>query len=232
MEPIETKLLNSGRLNEYPLFKKFCMLKEKGLRRESFKELTLFIEEANQWNDEDQMDFALWLFTLLEDSDDVHFVLVHPLEEHLLKPILSKWIEHFPSDSRPYRWHGLFLQSEESRGHLQKAWELGGSSEQLCLVKLIDFNIDSLWYSTHHLSEDLYLGDVQEDTNTIMETYELNASVQDLQVKQNVKLELQHYKELLKNWTAFTKERKEGFVQWCEEKGKNDPGVKAYYYEQ
>ncbi|MED3824069.1 hypothetical protein [Priestia flexa] len=30
MEPIETKLLNNRRLNDYPLFKKFCVLKEKG----------------------------------------------------------------------------------------------------------------------------------------------------------------------------------------------------------
>lgn len=36
MENILTNVLKNDRLDEYPLFKKFCVLKEKGLRKDSF----------------------------------------------------------------------------------------------------------------------------------------------------------------------------------------------------
>ncbi len=90
MENIMINVLKSDRLNQYPLFKKFCILKDKGLRTESFKSLSSFIEEAKGWNSNEQQNFAGWLFALFEVSEDLHQLLVHPLEENLLKPILKE----------------------------------------------------------------------------------------------------------------------------------------------
>ncbi|MEC1300410.1 hypothetical protein [Bacillus paralicheniformis] len=80
--------MKNDRLDEYPLFKKFCFLKDKGLRRESFKVLSAFIDEAKTWDDNVQQNFASWLFALFEESDNIHHILVYPLEEELLKPYL------------------------------------------------------------------------------------------------------------------------------------------------
>lgn len=98
MVNILTNILKSDRLDEYPLFQKFCSLKEKGLRKESFKALSSFIDEAKTWDNNAQQKFACWLFALFETSDDIHHVLVHPLEEELLKPLLEGWMKNNPED--------------------------------------------------------------------------------------------------------------------------------------
>ncbi|MCY8008661.1 hypothetical protein MOJ76_10105 [Bacillus haynesii] len=85
MVNVLTNILKNDRLDEYPLFKKFCFLKEKGLRKESFKALSSFIDEARTWNNNTQQNFASWLFALFEESDNIHHILVYPLEEELLK---------------------------------------------------------------------------------------------------------------------------------------------------
>ncbi len=105
---ILTNILKNDRLDEYPLFKKFCSLKEKGLRKESFKVLSSFIDEAKTWDNHAQQNFACWLFALLETSDDIHHILVHPLEMDLLKPLLESWMKNNPEDPRPYRWYGEY----------------------------------------------------------------------------------------------------------------------------
>ncbi|WP_406590102.1 hypothetical protein [Bacillus atrophaeus] len=51
--------------------KSFVFSKEKGLRKESFKALSSFIDEAKTWDNNAQQDFACWLFTLFDTSDDI-----------------------------------------------------------------------------------------------------------------------------------------------------------------
>ncbi len=59
-----THILKNDRLDEYPLFKKFCSLKEKGLRKESFKALSSFIDEPKTLN-------ALW-YSFHHISEDLY----------------------------------------------------------------------------------------------------------------------------------------------------------------
>ncbi|WP_059173974.1 hypothetical protein [Bacillus sp. FJAT-27445] len=231
MEDILTNVLKSDRLDEYPLFKKFCSLKEKGLRKDSFKELFSFIDEAKKWSNDKQRNFVCWLFALFEVSDNVHHLLVHPLEENLLKPILDEWMKINPKDPRPYRWYGLFLQTEKRIDYLNNALELGGTSEQLSLVKLIDSNLYSLWYSFHHISEDLYLGNIEEDSILITKSQQLNDKVECQQTKKNNDDELNYYRKLLNDWIMFKNEQTNDFVNWCKNRGKGYYWTKAYYYE-
>ncbi|MGE0910177.1 hypothetical protein ACQGRJ_11570 [Bacillus atrophaeus] len=100
MVNVLTNILKNDRMDEYPLFEKFCFLKEKGLRKESFKALSYFIDEAKTWDNNAQQDFACWLFALFETSDDIHHILVHPLEKELLKPLLEVWMKSIPEDPR------------------------------------------------------------------------------------------------------------------------------------
>ncbi|WHY03316.1 hypothetical protein [Neobacillus sp. DY30] len=231
MENIITNVLKNDRLDEYPLFKKFCVLKEKGLRKDSFKVLSIFIDEAKKWSNDKQQDFACWLFALFEVSDSIHNLLVHPLEENLLKPILEDWMKNNPIDPRPHRWYGVFLHTEKRLEYLNKALELGGSSEQLSLLKLIDINLYSLWYSFHHISEDLYLGDIEEDSRLITETQQLNNKVECQQTRKNNEGELNYYRELLNDWKMFKNEQTKDFVNWCKKRGKDYHWTNSYYYE-
>lgn len=205
MEDIIANVLKNDRLGEYPLFRKFCVLKEKGLRKESFKELSSFISEAKTWDNDKQRDFACWLFGLFEVSDNIHQLLVHPLEENLLKPILEEWIKGNPKEPRPYRWYGLFIKTEKRIEYLNNAIKLGGKVEQLSLLKLIDMKLYSLWYSFHHISEDLYLGNIEEDSVLITELQQLNNDVECQQIRKNNDDEINYYRELLTDWMTFKK---------------------------
>lgn len=230
MEDITINVLKSDRLNEYPLFKNFCALKEKGLRKESFKALSSFIDEAVAWRNDQQQDFACWLFTIFESSDHIHHLLVHPLEKNLLRPILDEWIKKNPKEPRPFRWYGLFLQTEKRNEYLNNAIKLGGKNEQLALLKLIEIHFYSLWYSFHHISEDLYLGNIEEDSILITQVKQLNDQVECLQTRKNNADGINYYRELLNDWILFCNEQKHEFVNWCKSNAKDYHWTNAYYY--
>ncbi|MBD0405856.1 hypothetical protein ICW23_01665 [Bacillus sp. 1021] len=231
MIDVLTNILKNDRLDEYPLFKKFCSLKEKGLRKESFKALSSFIDEAKTWDNHAQQNFACWLFALLETSDDIHHILVHPLEMDLLKPLLESWMKANPEDPRPYRWYGVFLNTENRVDYLNNALRLGGSNEQLSLLTLIDIHLNALWYSFHHISEDLYLGDIKEDQALLTKSRQLNNKIECQQTRKSNNEQLNYYQDLLNDWLLFKEEQSKGFVEWCENKGRSYPWVKSYYYE-
>lgn len=89
LKDILTNLINDKNSATYPLFREFCLFKEKGLRKDAFKSLNLFIKEVKDWEVKKKKEFAHWLFRWFEESEDIHYVLVHPLEEKILKPILE-----------------------------------------------------------------------------------------------------------------------------------------------
>ncbi|AME05687.1 hypothetical protein NNG64_11365 [Bacillus siamensis] len=139
MIDVLTNILKNDRLNEYPLFKKFCSLKEKGLRKESFKALSSFIDEAKTLN--------------------------------------------------------------------------------------------VLWYSFHHISKDLYLGDIKEDQALLIKSRQLNNKIECQQTRKSNNKQLNYYQDLLNDRLLFKEEQSKGFVEWCENKGRSYPWVKSYYYE-
>ncbi|MCY7990975.1 hypothetical protein [Bacillus haynesii] len=72
------------------------------------------------WGDNAQQNFACWLFALFETSDDIHHVLVYPLEKELLKPLLERWMKSNPEDPRPYRWYDGFFNTEKRVDYLKQ----------------------------------------------------------------------------------------------------------------
>lgn len=215
--------------NQYQGFLDYCILKDKGLRKKSFEILQIFITGVKQWEEQDQRDFICWLFGLFESTDNHHQVLVHPLEEQLLKPILQSWMD-IQNDPRPFRWFGLFLNSYNRMDYLNKAIELGGLKEQRALRKVIELKLDWLWYIFHHVAEDLYLGNIIEDRKIIEEIDILLTDIQDDEVQKDIQNELAYYKKLMNDWDEFSRSSKSDFVKWCTEKGRRYNWVKAFYY--
>ncbi|MFK2825232.1 hypothetical protein QYG89_05975 [Bacillus sp. B190/17] len=230
MKDLLTNLIENEYLEKYPSFKEFCLYKEKGLRKKAFNSLHSFIEEAKHWDQNQKKDFVSWLFKVFEKSENVHHILVHPLEENLLKPFLKEWMSEESKDPLPFRWYGLFFNTENRMKYLEKALEIGGKGEQRVLLKMIDMYFYSLWYSFHHISEDLYLGDVEEDKNILLKTEELCIDVKDVHSKKNVIETVDYYQNLLKDWIDFKSQDKEEFVKWCADNGKEYEWTDSYYY--
>ncbi|BBP88014.1 hypothetical protein BsIDN1_16320 [Bacillus safensis] len=193
-------------VNDYPpFFRQYCVRKEQGLRKDALKVLQAFIEEMKE-NDfeEEQREFAAWLFEWIERFEDGHHLLVYPLVNGVIQPVFQTWEKVDPLDVRLYRWQGLFVHQGEGLPHLLKALELGGSKEQRVIVQICEIYLSALWYSFHHIHEDLYLSTYEKDQERI-------------QGIENVMMLIQNKKEFvpmfknkpsimasfLKDWMAF-----------------------------
>ncbi|CRK84736.1 hypothetical protein [Neobacillus massiliamazoniensis] len=231
MPDILTNLIQDKKLDSYPFFKEFCLFKEKGLRKDAFKSLNLFIEEVKGWQAKQKKEFAHWLFKWFEESEDIHYLLVHPLEENILKPILEDWMIEDPKDPQPFRWYGLFLKSENHLKHLETALRVGGKSEQRVLMEIINYYLYSLEFSFHHISEDAYIGDISEDQDFVLKIENLSTEITNVESKKDVSESVIYYKNLLSDWIAFSSKGKKGFLKWCSDNGKEYEWTNSYYYE-
>jgi hypothetical protein len=230
MIDILTNLLQDGKITKYPSFKDYCVYKGKGLRKKAMHSINLFIKEFENWEPEKQKEFVNWIFPLFERSEDINSVLIHPIEENLLKPVLKRLIDEEPENPQPFKWYGLYLNTENHMELLKRALELGGKKEQAVLQAIIDSYIYSLWYSFHHISEDLYLGDVMEDKITLQTLEMLCLDVRDSETKKNISTTINYYNNLLNDWIFSKDESKKGFVKWCAKHGKEYEWTNTYYY--
>ncbi len=93
--------------------------------------------------------------------------------------------------------------------------------------------IFALWFAFHHINEDFYLCEVEEDRGIIIEARQLNQSVLSEEKQAEYEAELSYYSDLLTDWVTYTqtKSKDESFLDWCERYERNDPFTKSYYYE-
>ncbi|WP_294746840.1 hypothetical protein [uncultured Exiguobacterium sp.] len=91
--------------------------------------------------------------------------------------------ERLPDDVRPDRWYGLFFDEDDRFIYLQEAITRGVRREQLAIETMIDYHLYGLWYSFHHLDEDLYLGEIEEDAATLTEAWLIIEQLEDAVLK-------------------------------------------------
>ncbi|USD84650.1 hypothetical protein M5E02_04375 [Bacillus safensis] len=219
-------------VNDYPLFRQYCVRKEQGLRKDALKVLQIFIEEMKENDFEVQREFAAWLFEWIERFEDGHQLLVYPLVNGVIQPVFQTWENVDPMDVRPYRWQGLFVHQGEGLPHLLKALELGGSKEQRVIVQICEVYLSALWYSFHHIHEDLYLSTYEKDQERIQGIESVMMLIQDKRTRTNVLKQAVYYGQLLTDWMAFQQTETRGFMKWCAERKKPYEWVEAFYYQQ
>ena len=208
------KLLQEPAVSEVPRLHSALLAKERGLRKACLLHMDGFIEEADTWYFERQRTFVSWLLSTCEGETDASVLLIHPLKERLLKPTLKKWMKEMPDDVRPYRWYGLFFDEDDRFIYLQEAITRGGRREQLVIETMIDHHLYGLWYSFHHLDEDLYLGEIEEDAATLTEAWLLIEQLEDAVLKSTCINEWKKMNQTLTYWTRFRQEQTTGFMDW------------------
>lgn len=219
-------------VNDYPLFRQYCVRKEQGLRKDALNVLQSFIEEMKENDFEVQREFAAWLFQWIERFEDGYHLLVYPLVNGVIQPVFQTWEKVDPLDVRPYRWQGLFVHQGEGLPHLLKALELGGSKEQRVIVQICEIYLSALWYSFHHIHEDLYLSTYEKDQERIQGIENVMMLIQNKRIRTNVQKQAVYYGQLLKDWMAFQQTETRGFMTWCAERKKPYEWVEAFYYQQ
>lgn len=218
-------LLNDPHMNNYPEFRTFCELKRRGLRKQALAAMAPFLKTVVTWSFEQRQEFVAWLYTHDEssDPDDSYNIFVYSLVTNVLQPTLYEWKQRFPNDPRPYRW----LQEYE------QAFALGGLSEQIAVQALMDQKIFALWFAFHHINENLYLSEVDEDRGIIIEARQLNQYVLSEEKRAEYEAGLKYYSDLLADWVAYTHadSENESFLDWCERYEQNYLFTESYYYE-
>ena len=122
------------------------LAKQQGLRNVFLQQMNTFIAEALAWDIQRQRQFTDGLLTACEGENEVQNLLIHPLKERLLKPVLKQWMNDLPEDIRQYRWFGVFFFEEDnSLEYLQTTIDRGGRQEQLAIETVIRFKRPSSW---------------------------------------------------------------------------------------
>lgn len=153
--------------NEYS---QFCELLEKGLRKEAFAHLAVFIRQAARWPFPQKREFISWLCNFAQEHADTYLLIPHPMYEGFVKPALVEWTKYEPNNSEPYRWLGTVE-------HLKKAIHLDPADE-IARKHLVEILINRLEYSIHELPWG-YLGNVGEDLQALSEVESVIAGLSD-----------------------------------------------------
>ncbi|MDI3235114.1 hypothetical protein QK289_08865 [Exiguobacterium antarcticum] len=215
------QLLQEKESSDFSSLRSAYLTKQQGLRNVFLQQMNKFIAEALVWDIQRQRQFTDWLLTACEREEDVHELLIHPLNERLLKPVLKQWMNDLPEDVRPYRWFGIFFFEEDnSLEYLQTAIDRGGPQEQLAIETMIRHLLNWLWYAFHHLNEDLYLSETEDDAETLKETRLLIDQLDDSVQKTEFMEEWQEHARTYELWLRFLKEETEGFMEWRERQEK------------
>ncbi|MCT4780593.1 MULTISPECIES: hypothetical protein [Exiguobacterium] len=211
------QLLQEEERSDFASLRFAYLAKQQGLRNVFLQQMNTFIAEALAWDVKRQRQFTDGLLTACEREEAVQDLLIHPLKERLLKPVLKQWMNDLPEDVRPYRWFGIFSFEEDNRlEYLQTAIDRGGRQERLAIETMIRHLLNWLWYAFHHLNEDLYLSETEDDAETLQETRLLMDQLGDSVQKAEFMEEWQEHARTYELWLRFLEEETEGFMEWRE----------------
>lgn len=206
----------------------YCLNREKGLRKEAFISLNIFLKNTETWTVEQKKDFVNFLFLVFETVKDADYGgFPQPLSEKLIKPTLLEWCKIEQKNNNPFRWYGKYFRSEE---HLFKALKLE-PTDNLARTTLISWWSYNLYYSVHHLP-DYYIGDPKQD---ILLSEKIKYHITQL-TSQDLKdiwtKEIEEELELIKNYIDWKKSGHPNFNKWGEENNKSiGYGLtRTYYY--
>lgn len=204
----------------------YCRLRERGLRRDAFRALDLFLDASRTF---DNVTARLAAVKILESNartSEAHQFLAQPLVAKFLFPTLQAWMNAEPNASIPVSWLGIM-----SRDYSLLEVALFMCPDDNPVRKLlIERQLSIADWATHHLDESVLLGSVEDVTSALMHARTLITSAPrpDDFVFHNS--EIQHFCELMDDWQVYSASPEGAFPDWCAIHGRkyNYP-VKIYY---
>lgn len=92
-------------------------------------------------------------------------------------------------------------------------------------MAIINYYLNFLNFSFHHISEDAYLGDISEDQDIVLKIENLSKEITNLDSRKHVAESVNYYKNLLSDWIAFKNEGKKVFLNGVQIMVKNMDGL-------
>ncbi len=219
----------AAKKSEWILYANYCFDREKGLRKEAFKQLDSFLVTTIDWTMKQKIEFLNFLFPIIESVFEAGYgPFPQPLNDRLIKPSLIDWCEIEKNDGNPFRWYGKYYRSEE---HLFKALEID-PSDDLSRQTIINWWSHRIYFSVHHLP-DGYIGEPFEDIklgDKIKEQIQLLTSPE---LRETWTKELDEDLKLVKNYIEWRTTGTNDFEKWGQQNKKQTRyGItRVYYYE-
>ena len=137
-------------------YKNYLINREKGLRKEAFQHLELFIKDFETRSEAEQLQFIRTLFELENTSFIMDEGIPYPLRK-VLNGKLQKCCERGNVDEKMFYWAGKYLYRMD---YIRKSLEINPNYDD-ARIFIIKEKLDRLWFATHHLP-DYYCKDGEE----------------------------------------------------------------------
>ena len=208
------------------LLAEYCMLREKGLRKQAFEALNRFLSDAELWSDEQARCNVLVIVQADARMPAAHQFMASPLLQKLIYPRLEHWLAAAPAAVEPKRWLGLLRRDAEL---LQQALELD-PADVVVRGRLIDFALHSADYATHHLDESILLCPVSDVRAAIALARRMIEAAPDVEPFQHYVVEADQYEQMLDDWDEYQLANSGTFPEWCQAKGRSYSWCTRVYY--
>ena len=219
----EEALLNT----EWQEYGKYCLNREKGLRKKAFTHLDSFLKLTLSWDFSQKQSFVQWLCDKMDTISNADYgPYPTPLLKKLFSPVFDEWIEKEPNNAKPYSLKAQYAADFDSYYDAIKI----DPNNQRARLALARECIHAIWYSTHHLPE-YFIGKEEEMLAKASEAEEHIAFLSDGPLKDDVLNDLCIEVQLLRDWMQFKSEGVSDFDQWCKDKGRRYEWIRAYYYD-
>lgn len=212
----------------YELFGKYCLQKEKGLKKLAVASIKEFVTVSKSRSLKVQREIAEELSSLAFWNSEIHQLLAHPLVE-FLKGVLEQWASDDSNNPIPHKWLGYIGGDLSS---YERALEIDPTDE-ICISQIAQAHLNNVDFQTHHLSESLFLGDINDATNSLQSAQLLIDRLATEHVALKMRRELEYYNNLLGCWVEYLELGiDESFSDWCESKREKFNFWSIVYYGQ
>jgi len=211
---------------EWQNYGQYCLLREKGLRKQALSKLSAFLRQSKIWNFDQKKEFVTWLCNHMDSIPDASYgPYPTPLAQELLIPFFEEWTQREPTSPEAWTLKGRYGNDFSA---YSKAIEIDPKNQR-ARVALANANISYIEHAMHHLPE-YFIGDEQEALSAAQEAYEHISHIDDGGPREYLLRELKEAENLLLGWMTFRNEMETDFNAWCLSKGRNYRWVKAFYY--
>ena len=212
--------------NGYEGYARYCLLREKGLKKEALVELRSFIEQSRKLPVDEQRAMARELAELYFYNRDVHQLFPQPAVA-FIGDVLQKWCDEGPSSPEPYRWYGVVCGKPELFERALRE----DPEDPISLSRLVLQELQSVDFATHHLSESKFLGSESEADSALAKAvaYAMRMPINESKTKHME--EIAYYRSLLSAWREYRGGSKQKpFPDWSAEHGYKFTFGSVVYY--
>jgi len=204
----------------------YCRFKERGLRKQAFSELGLYIQLVNSLDCYSIRKHCRDIIELNVRNTSAQQFLTNPLRRQLLNPTLEEWALSNPYDPFAAKWHAIL---NHKPGLLMDALALNEKDNHLRTM-LINHELSDVEFAMHHLDEDSFIGDEESAENALTIVSTLLEPVNNDPAFLKLRKEKDELSQMLCDWQEFKKTNGTGFAKWCVARGREYYFPKKFYY--